>query len=92
MLTLVEMESASAPVHRMLPPTPPFEWPLLSQRAGCEVWVKQETHPPVGAIALAGLLSERERPAGGRAGLVLTGGKVDRESFEAILAGQTPPP
>src|ERR1700733_10082850 len=41
-------------VHRYVPPTPQYVPPLLSQRAGCEVWVKQENHTPVGAFKVRG--------------------------------------
>ena len=54
MPTLAELQSASDQVHRVLPPTPQFEWPLLSARAGCAVWVKHENHLPVGAFKVRG--------------------------------------
>ena len=37
-----------------MPPTPQILWPLLSARAGAEVWVKHENHTPVGAFKLRG--------------------------------------
>jgi threonine dehydratase len=37
-----------------MPPTPQYTWPLLSARAGCEVWVKHENHTPVGAFKIRG--------------------------------------
>src|SRR5580658_7468940 len=37
-----------------MPPTPQYCWPLLSARAGAEVWVKHENHTPVGAFKLRG--------------------------------------
>lgn len=52
--TLPEIESAAELVHRFLPPTPQFSWPLLNRRAGCEVWVKHENHTPVGAFKIRG--------------------------------------
>ena len=39
-----------------------------------------------GAAPLAALLQERERIAGRRVALILSGGNVDREVFEGILA------
>jgi threonine dehydratase len=39
-----------------------------------------------GAAALAALLQEREQTASQTVGLVLSGGNVDRELFQAILA------
>jgi threonine dehydratase len=48
------------------------------------------TAEPAGAIALAGLVSERERRAGQRVAVVLTGGNVDMPMLAEVLAGGTP--
>ncbi len=45
-----------------------------------------------GAAALAALLQERDRMAGKRVGLVLSGGNIDREMLAEVLAGRTPRP
>lgn len=47
---------------------------------------------PSGAIALAGLLAERERAAGRRVAVVLTGGNCDAPILAQVLAGRTPKP
>jgi threonine dehydratase len=39
-----------------------------------------------GAAALAGLLQEKERVAGKRVAVILSGGNVDREIFAGVLA------
>lgn len=52
--TLAAIEDAAARVHRAMPPTPQYAWPLLSARAGTEVWVKHENHTPVGAFKVRG--------------------------------------
>jgi threonine dehydratase len=49
-----EIEVAAELVHRFVPPTPQFSWPLLNQRAGCEVWLKHENHTPTGAFKVRG--------------------------------------
>ena len=54
MFTLSQLETAAALVHGVMPPTPQFCWPLLSERAGAEVWVKHENHTPIGAFKLRG--------------------------------------
>ena len=41
-------------IGRHVPPTPQYNWPLLSQRLGCEVWVKHENHTPAGAFKVRG--------------------------------------
>nr|WP_314076485.1 threonine dehydratase [uncultured Roseococcus sp.] len=57
MFTLPELEAAALLVHRHFPATPQFNWPLLSARAGCEVWVKHENHTPTGAFKVRGGLT-----------------------------------
>ncbi|HEY9079017.1 threonine dehydratase [Magnetovibrio sp.] len=52
--TIVELEATRAIVYRHMSPTPAYTWPLLSQRTGCEVWVKHENHTPVGAFKVRG--------------------------------------
>ena len=47
---------------------------------------------PAGALALAGLLAERERVAGTRVAVVQTGGNVDSRTLLEVVAGRTPPP
>jgi len=43
-----------------------------------------------GAAPLAALLAERDRMAGKRVGLVLSGGNIDTDAFCAVLQGRTP--
>jgi threonine dehydratase len=43
-----------------------------------------------GAAPLAALRQERERMAGKRVALILSGGNIDREVFAEVLAGRTP--
>ncbi|WP_424810494.1 threonine dehydratase [Roseococcus sp. YIM B11640] len=57
MFTLSELEAAERLVRRHFPATPQFNWPLLSARAGCEVWVKHENHTPTGAFKVRGGLT-----------------------------------
>lgn len=54
MFTLPELEAAETLIRRHFPATPQYAWPLLAQRAGCEVWVKHENHTPTGAFKLRG--------------------------------------
>ncbi|MNZ32956.1 L-threonine dehydratase biosynthetic IlvA [compost metagenome] len=70
-LSLAALEQAAAIVHASLPPTPQFNWPLLSEALGCEVWVKHENHSPVGAFKLRGglvyfqrLSEQPDKPSG----------------------------
>jgi threonine dehydratase len=67
MFTLAEAEQAAALVHRHMPPTPQYAWPLLERRFGCRIVVKHENHTPVGAFKLRGGIvyverMRRERP------------------------------
>jgi threonine dehydratase len=47
---------------------------------------------PAGAIALAGLLAERDAQQGKRVGVTMTGGNMDVPLMTEILAGNTPTP
>jgi threonine dehydratase len=49
-----ELMAAARLVGAALAPTAQIRWPLLSARAGAEVWVKHENHGPVGAFKLRG--------------------------------------
>jgi threonine dehydratase len=69
--TLDELEAAAKLVHGAAGPTPVLPWPLLSSRAGCEVWVKHENHIRLGAFKIRGglvyidrLLASGQRPSG----------------------------
>jgi len=53
---LADLEQAAAVVHATLAPTPQISWPLLSARAGCDLWVKHENHSPVGSFKIRGAL------------------------------------
>jgi threonine dehydratase len=51
---LAVLDAAADLVHRVVPPTPQYCWPLLSRRMGGELWVKHENHTPIGAFKLRG--------------------------------------
>src|SRR5436853_1475046 len=53
-IDLETLEEAAAFVHRVVPPTPQYCWPLLSRRVGAELWVKHENHTPIGAFKIRG--------------------------------------
>ena len=55
--TLAQLQSAQEVVYAHLKPTPEICWPLLSERCGCEVWVKHENHTPIGAFKVRGGLT-----------------------------------
>ena len=57
MLSLTDIEDAARNVYAAMSPTPQQAWPLLAQRAGCEVWVKHENHTPTGAFKVRGGLN-----------------------------------
>ena len=65
--TGVEIERACGIVYEAMPPTAQYCWPLLSERAGCEVWLKHENHTPLGAFKTRSALVyfRRLREAGG---------------------------
>lgn len=54
MFTLTELAQAAKYVHHFMEPTPQYNWSLLSQKLGCEVWVKHENHTPTAAFKVRG--------------------------------------
>jgi len=52
--TASEFEKTAETVHAVVPPTPQYNWPLLSARVGADVWVKHENHTPTGAFKVRG--------------------------------------
>jgi threonine dehydratase len=52
--SLADLRAASELVHRTVPPTPQYAWPLLGRALGAEVWVKHENHTPTGAFKVRG--------------------------------------
>ena len=73
MPTLDQIEAAARNVYAAMPPTPQYAWPLLAERAGCEVWVKHENHTPTGAFKVRGglnLMAELTAREPGFAGVV----------------------
>ena len=61
--TLAELEAADRLVKAVMPPTPQYNWPLLSQLVGTTVWVKHENYTPVGAFKIRGGLVYMDRLA-----------------------------
>jgi threonine dehydratase len=91
------IENACQIVYEAMPPTAQYCWPLLSQRAGCEVWLKHENHGPLGAFKMRGALVyfRRLREAGGAARVAVTATRGNfgqavafaarREGMEAVV-------
>ncbi len=70
--TLAELETAATLVHEVFGATPFYRWPLLCERAACEVWVKHENHTPTGAFKIrGGLVFMSERVKNGETGGVI---------------------
>lgn len=54
LFTLDDLDQAASIVRTLMPPTPAYEWPLLSKRAGMQVIVKHENHTPTGSFKARG--------------------------------------
>ena len=54
LFTFDQLHAARDLVHRHMPPTPQYAWPLLAERLGTELWVKHENHTPTGAFKVRG--------------------------------------
>ncbi len=52
--TAQDLRAAADLVYTQMQPTPQYAWPQLSERTGCEVWVKHENHTPTGAFKVRG--------------------------------------
>src|SRR2546428_11860203 len=87
--SFAELESAAELVHRFVPPTPQYSWPLLNQRARCEVWMKHENHTPVGAFKVRGGIVYmdwlRRGPPGKKGGVL--GARGDHGPAPGFAAG-----
>jgi threonine dehydratase len=64
--SLSEIESISAEIDPVVPPTPQISWPLLNARAGCEVWVKHENHTAIGSFKIRGAVNYVNRLVAGQ--------------------------
>lgn len=67
-----KLEEAADLVYGVFKGTPQYNWPLLSQRAGLDVWVKHENHTPVGAFKVRGglVFMNDYKQGGGKAGVI----------------------
>lgn len=54
LFTLDEIKQAAQLVYSQMPPTPQYNWPVISANVGAEVWVKHENHTPTGAFKVRG--------------------------------------
>lgn len=52
--SLQQLETAAEQVHRQQPATPQYNWPMLSEVLGTELWVKHENHTATGAFKVRG--------------------------------------
>ena len=52
--SLDELDATAELVHRFVPPTPQYAWPLLQSWLGMPVWVKHENHTAIGAFKIRG--------------------------------------
>jgi threonine dehydratase len=48
------LKTAAEQVYQHMSPSPQLQWPLLSNRCGCNIWVKHENHNPTGAFKVRG--------------------------------------
>ena len=88
---LNELQAAGELVHQSMTPTAQICWPLLSRRAGAEVWVKHENHTPIGAFKVRGglvYMDELKRQGTTRRVLAATRGNHGQSiAFAAARAG-----
>jgi threonine dehydratase len=63
---LAALDVAAEQVYQHLQPSPQLQWPLLSERCGCDLWVKHENHNPTGAFKVRGGLLYAQRLKSGQ--------------------------
>lgn len=101
MPTLHDIIAARPNVYGFLRPTPLHHYAGLSDLLGAQVWVKHENHQPVGAFKvrgglnyvaegagaapLAAALQLKERLAGKKVVLVMSGGNLAVDTLRQIL-------
>ncbi len=54
LFTKDQIIEAAQLVYSQMPPTPQYNWPIISKGMGAEVWVKHENHTPTGAFKVRG--------------------------------------
>lgn len=54
LFSMRDLQQATTVVGTLMPPTPAYNWPLLSKRAGMQVIVKHENHTPTGSFKARG--------------------------------------
>ncbi len=54
LFTLDQIKDAAQLVYTQMPPTPQYNWPIISTKIGAEVWVKHENHTLTGAFKARG--------------------------------------
>jgi threonine dehydratase len=90
--TLDEIEAIAPAIDAVVPPTPAYDWPLLSGRVGGSLWVKHENHTAVGAFKIRGALAYisrlRERDSGAKGVIAATRGNYGQAiAFAARRSG-----
>ncbi|MEO8373240.1 MAG: pyridoxal-phosphate dependent enzyme, partial [Candidatus Solibacter sp.] len=88
--SLAEIEAACGVVYQSMSYTPQYNWPLLTARAGCELWLKHENHAKLGAFKTRGALVYFQRlyEAGGSAGVAVAATRGNFGQAVAFAARQ----
>lgn len=94
MFSISELEQSATLVHRHMPPTPQYSWPLIDQAIGAEVWVKHENHTPTGAFKVRGGITyidwlKRNRPEARGICTATRGNHGQSQARAATAAGLT---
>lgn len=94
MFSIDEIQAATALVHRQMPPTPQYSWPLLNRELGVETWVKHENHTPTGAFKVRGGITfidwlKRTRPEARGICTATRGNHGQSQARAATAAGLT---
>lgn len=94
MFSIDEIKAATALVHRKMPPTPQYSWPLINRELGIETWIKHENHTPTGAFKVRGGITfidwlKRTRPEARGICTATRGNHGQSQARAAAAAGLT---
>ncbi len=94
LFTIDQIKQAAQLVYSQMPPTPQYNWPIICNDIGADVWVKHENHTPTGAFKIRGGITfidwiKRTQPEITGISTATRGNHGQSQARAAITAGLT---
>ncbi len=94
LFTIDQIKQAAQLIYSQMPPTPQYNWPIISKDIDAEVWVKHENHTPTGAFKVRGGITfidwvKRTKPEATGICTATRGNHGQSQARAAIAAGLT---